>query len=308
MKKLHIFLILIFVIPVYVFSQGQNNVKKRKQMNKSAPPGTVWLKDNLYIDVTEVTNENYREYTLWLNRNSNIKVYKKALPDTLVWRSKLAYNEPYVEYYFRHPTYNNHPVVGVSPKQLVDYCNWRSERAKEHFLLIKGELTENDIINLDKREYVDSLIKLNDKHLKYRLPTKKEWEFAAKANTLNAIFPWEGTSFLDTKAKPKANCFTSYGKSFYTAYSLQDDFFLRSTDSYYPNDFGLYCMGGNVAEMVYKKNPVEINNDTQLEDVIILKGGSWMHASFHAMINIQDNYEGINSSTGFRCVCEYKLK
>jgi formylglycine-generating enzyme len=34
------------------------------------------------------------------------------LPDSLVWRSELSYNEPYVEYYFRHPTFNYYPVVG----------------------------------------------------------------------------------------------------------------------------------------------------------------------------------------------------
>ena len=62
-----------------------------------------------------------------------------ALPDTLVWRSELAYNEPLVEYYFRHPAYNYYPVVGVSWKQANDFCLWRSDRVNE------GELMEKRI-------------------------------------------------------------------------------------------------------------------------------------------------------------------
>jgi gliding motility-associated lipoprotein GldJ len=65
-------------------------------------------------------------------------ITNKALPDTLCWRSELAYNEPYVEYYFRHPSYNLYPVVGVSWKQAYDYCLWRSDRVNENILYEKG--------------------------------------------------------------------------------------------------------------------------------------------------------------------------
>ena len=39
------------------------------------------------------------------------EIYEKALPDTLVWRDKMGYNEVYVENYLRHPAYNFYPVV-----------------------------------------------------------------------------------------------------------------------------------------------------------------------------------------------------
>ena len=66
---------------------------------------------SFYMDETEVTNLDYREYLYWLTRvfnESYPEVIKKAKPDTLVWRSKLAFNEPYVEYYFRHPAYQDY--------------------------------------------------------------------------------------------------------------------------------------------------------------------------------------------------------
>jgi formylglycine-generating enzyme required for sulfatase activity len=66
------------------------------------------------------------------------EVVKNATPDSLVWRDELAYNEPFVEYYFRHPAYNNYPVVGVSWVQANDYCAWRSDRANEMIMVRKG--------------------------------------------------------------------------------------------------------------------------------------------------------------------------
>ena len=62
------------------------------------------------------------------------EVYNKALPDTLVWRDKLGYNEPFVTHYLRHPAYKNYPVVGVSWIQANDYCIWRTDRVNERIL------------------------------------------------------------------------------------------------------------------------------------------------------------------------------
>ena len=88
---------------------------------------------SFYMDETEVTNVDWREYLYWLRRvyTSYPQVYRKALPDTLVWRTPLGYNEPYVMNYFRHPAYNDYPVVGVNWLQASDYCLWRTDRVNE---------------------------------------------------------------------------------------------------------------------------------------------------------------------------------
>ncbi len=49
-------------------------------------------------------------------------VVQRALPDTLVWRNRMSYNEPMVEIYFRHPSYHDYPVVGVTWLQANDYA------------------------------------------------------------------------------------------------------------------------------------------------------------------------------------------
>ena len=98
---------------------------------------------SFYMDETEVSNLDYLEYLYWLSRifgTDYPQVCVNALPDTLVWRDRLSYNEPLVETYLRHPAYNNYPVVGVSWLQANDYCSWRTDRVNEQILILEGIL------------------------------------------------------------------------------------------------------------------------------------------------------------------------
>jgi formylglycine-generating enzyme len=109
---------------------------------------------SFYMDKTEVANVHYREYLYWLTKifdptaePVNQKILDAALPDTLVWRSELSYNEPMVEYYLRHPSYNYYPVVGVSWRQAHDFCLWRSDRVNEGILMNKGFINKQAHLN-----------------------------------------------------------------------------------------------------------------------------------------------------------------
>jgi formylglycine-generating enzyme required for sulfatase activity len=60
--------------------------------------------NSFYMDETEVSNIDYREYVYWTKRvfgDNYPQVWRNSLPDTMCWREELAYNEPYVETYFR---------------------------------------------------------------------------------------------------------------------------------------------------------------------------------------------------------------
>ncbi len=192
------------------------------------PPGTVQINDTLFADETEITNIAWQEYEFWTASiyGKNSKEHLATLPDTLVWREKSSYNEPYVQYYYRHPAYKEYPIVGVSYEQAIAYCKWRTER-------VKTVLTT-------KRNF-------KNQNFEYRLPTKAEWEKLA-LTSIN-IFSNNGKS---EKGLHQLNCVytdTTFLKG--TPYKSSD--VTAPAYSYQKNSFGLFNMLGNVAEMVYEK-------------------------------------------------------
>ncbi|MGV3547400.1 MAG: SUMF1/EgtB/PvdO family nonheme iron enzyme [Pedobacter sp.] len=101
---------------------------------------------SFYMDETEVSNTDWLEYLHWIKTTFRGKAelaqyYYEALPDTLVWRRPLSYNEPYVNNYLRHPAYGDYPVVGVTWQQATDYAVWRTDRVNEFILREKGIMT-----------------------------------------------------------------------------------------------------------------------------------------------------------------------
>jgi sulfatase modifying factor 1 len=109
-----------------------NNIRSRKTIA------------SFYMDETEVSNQDWLDYLHWIRTSfTDYEVYYNALPDTLVWRSPLSYNEPYVDQYLRHPAYQDYPVVGVSWDQVQDYCIFRTDVSNENILKSKGLLLTN---------------------------------------------------------------------------------------------------------------------------------------------------------------------
>jgi gliding motility-associated lipoprotein GldJ len=103
---------------------------------------------SFYMDETEVTNKMYLEYLDWIKRvfppseERYRDVYNGALPDTLVWRNRLGFNETMVNNYLRHPAYAEYPVVGVSWIQATEFSEWRSNMVAQHRLEEEGYLAE----------------------------------------------------------------------------------------------------------------------------------------------------------------------
>jgi len=93
-----------------------------------------------YMDETEVSNQDWLDYLHWIETTfpTDHELYYNALPDTLVWRRPLSYNEPYVYNYLRHPAFQDYPVVGVTWDQAQDYCVWRTDRMNEYILQQKN--------------------------------------------------------------------------------------------------------------------------------------------------------------------------
>ena len=97
---------------------------------------------SFYMDETEVSNQDWLDYLHWIAITfpDDREYYYNAIPDTLVWRKPLSYNEPYVDNYLRHPAFQDYPVVGITWDQIQDYCTWRTDRTNENILREGGQL------------------------------------------------------------------------------------------------------------------------------------------------------------------------
>jgi gliding motility-associated lipoprotein GldJ len=97
---------------------------------------------SFYMDETEVSNQDWLDYLHWISITfpDDRELYYNALPDTLVWRKPLSYNDPYVDNYLRHPAFQDYPVVGVTWDQAQEYCSWRTDRTNENILRETGRM------------------------------------------------------------------------------------------------------------------------------------------------------------------------
>lgn len=137
------------------FTMGQMSEYITAPRNSERRTVTV---NSFYMDKYEVTNDFWRHYETWVLRvfgEVKPELVEMVRPDTTVWREELAYNDPLVEYYYRHKSYSNYPVVGVTWEQAEKFCQWRTDRENEFRMYSRGYIANDkrtiyDLSNLYK--------------------------------------------------------------------------------------------------------------------------------------------------------------
>ena len=218
-------------------------------------------------------------------------------PDTLVWIRDFSYsyNEPLARNYYSHPAFDDYPVVGVDWDQANAFSAWRTA-------FYNGYKKEQGLPMLDD----------------FRLPTEHEWEYAARGGKDLSPYPWGGPYIRNSKGCLLANFKPGRGN-----YPEDGGLYTVRADAYWPNDFGIYNMAGNVAEwtssafyensysFVHDLNP-DVRYDAKEDepDAVkrkVIRGGSWKDIGYYIQTGSRHwefSFEN-KSYVGYRCVSTY---
>lgn len=218
-------------------------------------------------------------------------------PDTLAWVHDFtySYNEPLTRKYFWHPAFDDYPVVGVTWMQARAFSIWRTELLN-NFLRHRG-MTPVEI---------------------FRLPTESEWEWAARGGLDQNQYPWGGPYIRNTQG-----CFLGNFKPMRGNYVDDGGIKTVKTYAYNPNDYGLFCMAGNVAEWTsnaYDEAAYDFAHDLDMDYQYeaedsdppslkrkVIRGGSWKDVAYY-LHNGTRTFEYQDTAkvyVGFRNVMEY---
>lgn len=221
----------------------------------------------------------------------------EVYPDTLVWIRDFSYsyNEPMTRNYFWHPAFDDYPVVGVTWHQANAFSAWRTKFWSD-YRTARGEV-------------------INDP---FRLPTEQEWEYAARGGKKLSPFPWGGPYLRNAKGCLLANFKPGRGN-----YPEDGGFYTVRADAYWPNDYGLYNMSGNVSEWTstaFYENAYgfvsdfnsDIRYDAEEDEGItmkrkVIRGGSWKDIGYYLRTGTRhwEYQDTAKSYIGFRNVLSF---
>ncbi len=292
-------------IPTGKFYMGQAD--ENIQLDQSNRNRQVTI-SAFYMDDTEITNNEYRQFIRYIEMNSQDgaeeggaeedadiggPIYRipdgytlqDLKPDSTVWSTDFThhYGDPLLAYYWSHPAFDDYPVVGVSWKSASEFTKWRS-----NFL--------NDYRKSKKLQPFPN----------FRLPTEAEWEYASRGGRDNVKYPWGNPYVRNSRGCVLANFKPGRGNYVDDGYA-----YTSPVGAFFPNDFGLYDMSGNVAEwcldayideytpITWDLNPV-FRNDTINEKVI--RGGSWKDIAFFIEVATRtyEHQDTVRAFIGFR--------
>ena len=323
------------LIPASEFMMGNCMNDPNEGWPDELPVHAVYV-DAFYMDVYEVTNEQYCAYLNSAYGQGLIEVTSGVV-------YKAGDSKPYCDTnsadtnsctVWNGSTFTvesgraDHPMVEVSWYGAAAYSNWRSAQSGR-----------TPCYDLDTWE-------CNFSANGYRLPTEAEWEKAARGGTSWHRFPWSDTNNIQ-HARANYYSYWEYGVPFYpydtsategfhpcwgagdTPYTSPVGFFTgalqykadwgwpgapvsyQTTNSV--NGYGLYDMVGNVPEWCndwysstyYSSSPYDNPTGPTGGMVRIMRGGGWSSYAFSCRAAYRNCViPGYRNSYGFRCAAE----
>lgn len=302
-----------YVFPVLTEKEIKDNHRRKREMVEDLaklskdiylpiPSGTFDYYgqkvsiNKYYMGTTEVSNLEYLTFIFDLIIQNRKEDFLKAKPDQSQWVKVFEGKYDFKnlkDTYFSGKAYRDYPVVNISREGAEMYCKWLTNATNE-YLASKNKPLMNDL----------------------RIPTNHEWTYAARSGTVIADFPWKTNvtqnnfgcflanfnvkNFGEVKRDPKAKCGYGFPNAITTAGTILGE--MQTTvmiSAYNPNDFGLYCMSGNVSEMVYEQDLTtkKISHGT--------RGGSWYSDLDYLRLTSENEFKNVTKPSpmiGFRPV------
>jgi len=289
-------------IPTGKFYMGQAD--ENIQLDQSNRNRQVTI-SSFYMDDTEITNNEYRQFIRYIEDNlmgeglaeseegEGGPVYQipdgyslqDLKPDSTVWTSDFThhYGDPLLAYYWGHPAFDDYPVVGVSWKSAREFARWRSNFLNDYRAQKELQPFPN-----------------------FRLPTEAEWEYASRGGRDNVKYPWGNPYVRNSRGCVLANFKPGRGNYVDDGYA-----YTSPVGVFFPNDFGLYDMSGNVAEwcedayideytpITWDLNPIYRDDNI---DKKVIRGGSWKDIAFFIEVATRtfEHQDSTRAFIGFR--------
>jgi formylglycine-generating enzyme required for sulfatase activity len=255
---------------------------------------------NLYASESELTNAQFEAFLTDLLKNKDFEQLALCRTSKTDWASLLPKDlqgfPDKMLFEHGHPDGPDFPVQNISHEAAQRYCAW---------------ITQVYNASTEKKRF---------KKVLFRLPTEAEWMVAARGGFPDAPYPWGGYFVRNSKGcylgnyhatKPCGDCpgqtapaLASTGNNVImvendtkensskpnVAGSNDGGFFPVKVTSYYPNNFGLYAVSGNVAEMIAEPGKT--------------KGGSWQDEPYYGQIQVVKEMTTPSPAIGFRVFME----
>lgn len=258
-----IFLISIF-LSLFIFNGEPNNLPSFFTNNYAFVPSGTLLDENtnitinqFYIFKTEISNIQYLEFVASVGDKDKYSLH--------------PFEENGMIYDPNNPIHADDPVRNISFDVAEDYCKWLEK------MLSKSLQIDPDDIEV-------------------RLPSKHEWIYAGKGGNSNNVYSWNGIYLRDSEGKFLANFDRNISQESITFDAKSNSYVVLPTQNFmakiphnvqsmHKNDYGLYHMSGNVAEMTQSG---------------LAMGGSYLSPGYDIRLMSYIEYTEKNPAIGFR--------